>query len=52
MPEVRGDRFLGEEAMRITVVGVLAIAGVIIALLLLIVPLNTVDGEGPKQSHA
>ncbi len=51
MPEVRGDRFVGEETMRITVVGVLAIAAVIIAVVLLIGYLNRTSSQGPEQSH-
>jgi len=52
MPEVRGDRSLGEEAVRITVVGVLAITAVIVAVVLLIGYLSETSSRGPEQSHA
>jgi hypothetical protein len=52
MPEMRGDRFVGEETVRITIVGALAIAAVIIAFVLLIGYLSRTSSQGPEQSHA
>jgi hypothetical protein len=52
MPEVRGDRFVGEETVRITIVGALAIAAVIIAVTLLVGHFSKTNSQGPEQSHA
>lgn len=51
MSEVWGDRSMGNEGMRITVVGVLAIAAVILLVPLLIFHLNE-SNQGPEQNHA
>ena len=52
MPEVRRDRFLGKETMKITVIGFFAIATAIIAAVLLILHVNKASNKGPEQSHA
>ena len=51
MPEVRGNRSMGIEGMRITVVGVLAIAAVIVLIARLIFHLHE-SNQGPEQNHA
>jgi len=45
MPEVRRDRPVGREAMKITVIGALAVAAVILVIALLILQLN----QGPNK---
>ena len=50
MSEVRGDRSVGE-AMKITVVGFLAIAAMVIAAVLLIGYLSRTNSQGPQSSH-
>jgi len=50
MPEVRRNRLVGEETMKITVVGALAIAVAIIVALLLIREIDLEKGRGSDQS--
>jgi len=50
MSEVRSDRSVGE-AMKITVVGFLAIAAIVIAAALLIGHLTRTDSQGPEASR-
>lgn len=49
MSEVPGDRSLGGEPMRITVVGVLAIVGAVAVVLLLLRYLENENNSGPTQ---
>ncbi len=50
MSEVRRDRSVGE-AMKITIVGFLAIAAMVIAAALLIGYLSRTNSQGPKSRH-
>jgi hypothetical protein len=49
MPEMQRNRSMGAEAMKITVIGALAIAVAIIAAVLLIRHLNRTNDHGPGQ---
>ena len=51
MSEVRGDRSMGIEGIRVTLVGVLVIAAAIILVALLIFHLKE-SNQGPEQNHA
>jgi hypothetical protein len=49
MSEMQRNRSMGGETMKITVIGALAIAAVIIAAVLLIRHLNRTNDHGPDQ---
>jgi len=46
MPEVRRDRPVGREAMKITLIGALAIAGVVV-----VIAADTAIESGTEQDH-
>lgn len=52
MPEMPGNRSMGAETMKITVVGALAIVAVIIAAVLLIRHLNRKNNQESEQNRS